>query len=236
MLKGKGETLTLYGAFSALSYIVLITFPMMVLLQTAPLLVIAFSSLKQIDQYLHGENSAPENDSSTLSIPSHDSEKRQELAPPITPSGVRHMFSLLDCTVGRDPTKDAILQDLNFKIAKSAFTYIIGPSSSGKTTLLEAILGELPLSGGSITRAIGKSDVAYAAQTPWIRNASVKSNIVQDSPMDEEWYFEVVRAVALERDLKEISRGPVGVGGTGLSGGQRQKVVSACPKCGLTLR
>lgn len=59
-----------------------------------------------------------------------------------------------------------------------------------------AILGELPLTSGSIDI---KGKVAYASQQAWIYNSSVRHNIIFGKDYDEHRYNEVIKACALER-------------------------------------
>jgi zinc/manganese transport system ATP-binding protein len=44
----------------------------------------------------------------------------------------------------------AVLRDVSFAIAPGEFIGVLGPNGSGKTTLMRAILGLLPLAGGSL--------------------------------------------------------------------------------------
>lgn len=221
-LSNSGQTLSLYQAFTALSFVVLITFPIGVLLQTAPLLVMALASLNQIDTYVRREQNSDPNVRSDVQASRQSTEKAVSSTTPKSSD----IFAALDCSLKYPSSKGLVLRELNFSATRSAFTFILGPSASGKTTLLEALLGELQPCTGSMSRAADAQDVAYMAQTPWIRNTSVKSNIVQGLSFDEKWYAEVIHAVALDKDLHQISRDQMGSAGAALSGGQKQKVVS----------
>lgn len=74
---------------------------------------------------------------------------------------------------------------------RGRFNLIVGPTGSGKTSLLMALLGELhyipngPDSFVSLPRAGG---VAYAAQESWVQNETIKDNILFGAPYDEERY------------------------------------------------
>ena len=72
-----------------------------------------------------------------------------------------------------------------------------------------------------------KGDVAYAAQSPWILNATLRENILFGRPMDEERYSKVIKACQLEHDLTLLEDGDltdIGEKGINLSGGQKARV------------
>lgn len=63
--------------------------------------------------------------------------------------------------------------------------------------------------------------MAYAPQTPWIRNATLRENILFGQPDKEEKFREVVRACSLEHDLEVLPNGElteIGEKGINLSG------------------
>jgi ATP-binding cassette, subfamily C (CFTR/MRP), member 1 len=124
----------------------------------------------------------------------------------------------------RDDT--IVLHNINFEGQASKFHVVIGPTWSGKTTLLQAILGELSLESGSASICIGS--ITYCSQTPWLQNLSIRDNIVAGIALDRSWYSRVVSAVALDADFPEIpdwDKSLIGRGGLALSGGQKQRVV-----------
>ena len=59
-----------------------------------------------------------------------------------------------------------------------------------------AILGELPLSQGSITV---KGKIGYASQQAWIYNGSLRQNIIFGNEYEEGRYNEVIAACALKK-------------------------------------
>ncbi len=127
---------------------------------------------------------------------------------------------------GWDKEKDPLLRNLNFQIERGKLTMIIGPVSSGKSTLLKGLLRETPQATGF--SRIDFRDAAYCAQIPWLTNGTVKENIIGDSHYDPKWYAAVVRACALEIDLAQFALREhtiIGSRGLALSGGQQSRVV-----------
>ncbi|KDR24429.1 putative multidrug resistance-associated protein, partial [Zootermopsis nevadensis] len=116
------------------------------------------------------------------------------------------------------------LTDVSLEVRPGGLVAVIGPVGSGKTSLLYAILKELPLSSGSIV--VGGS-LSYASQEPWLFTASVRQNILFGQPLDRNRYRQVVRACALELDFQQLPHGDrtiVGERGATLSGGQRARI------------
>ena len=56
---------------------------------------------------------------------------------------------------------------------------------AGKSSLLAALLGEMYNTGGTVTVA---GSTGYAAQDPWIQNATLRDNILMGSDFDQARY------------------------------------------------
>ncbi|KAJ6593252.1 multidrug resistance-associated ABC transporter [Mycena capillaripes] len=132
------------------------------------------------------------------------------------------------------------LKDLSVVFPEGELTIVTGPTASGKTALLLAVLGEMTsLPGGRIIMAknTGKIDahgnmhaISYAAQSPWLRHQSIKDNILFGYPFDEARYNEVIECCALRPDLDILDDGDgteIGEKGVSLSGGQKARVALA---------
>ncbi|KAJ3488046.1 hypothetical protein NLG97_g6273 [Lecanicillium saksenae] len=118
-----------------------------------------------------------------------------------------------------------ILQDVSLCIPAGSLAMVHGTVGSGKSAFLKALLGELGLDSGTIR--LRSKRVAYASQTPWIQNTTIRDNIVGLSPFDESRYQEVISACALDKDLAELPDGDqtmAGSNGCNLSGGQKQRL------------
>ena len=44
--------------------------------------------------------------------------------------------------------------------------------------------------------------IAYTAQSPWIRNRKIRTNIIYDQPFDPQRYADTIQACEFERDVK----------------------------------
>ena len=117
-----------------------------------------------------------------------------------------------------------ILNRVNMKVQSGELCAVVGRVAAGKSTLCSAILHETLLSEGEV-KLTGK--VAYAAQSAWIMNATVRDNILFGHAYDEERYHRVLQVCQLEHDLEMLDAGDlteIGEKGVNLSGGQRQRV------------
>ncbi|KAJ7367252.1 P-loop containing nucleoside triphosphate hydrolase protein [Mycena albidolilacea] len=116
---------------------------------------------------------------------------------------------------------------------RGGINLVVGPTGSGKTSLLMALLGEMhfiPSSPNSWYNLPRDRGVAYAAQESWVLNETIRSNIVFDTPFDEERYNKVLYQCALEPDLGLFQAGDqteVGEKGLTLSGGQKARLTLA---------
>ncbi|BFZ53008.1 ATP-binding cassette glutathione S-conjugate transporter ycf1 [Savitreella phatthalungensis] len=116
------------------------------------------------------------------------------------------------------------LRNIDFCGRKGQLTCIVGTVGSGKSSLLQACLGELHKRSGKVAVS-GK--VAYVAQNPWIMNASVRQNILFGHRFDPQFYEATISACALKDDLKALPDGDeteVGEKGISLSGGQKARL------------
>ncbi|KAJ1957036.1 hypothetical protein EC988_001038, partial [Linderina pennispora] len=147
------------------------------------------------------------------------------------------------------------LKSISAKFPSGGFSIITGPTGSGKSSLLSALVGEMKLTSGRIVLPVADAfladarhgsnyrdiitltrqqhiftDIAYVAQEAWLRNATIRENILFGSGYDQMRYEEVLRVCALKPDLRIFPAGDlteVGERGIALSGGQRQRVALA---------
>jgi ATP-binding cassette subfamily B protein len=130
------------------------------------------------------------------------------------------------------------IQNVSLQLEGGRFTAITGRVGSGKTTLVRALLGLLPVEGGEIRwndRTVSDPAgffvpprAAYVRQTPGLFSATLHENILLGLPEDR--LEQAVQASVLERDLPTLENGLgtlVGPRGVKLSGGQIQRAAAA---------
>uniref|UniRef100_A0A4W2EDZ4 Multidrug resistance-associated protein 4-like n=1 Tax=Bos indicus x Bos taurus TaxID=30522 RepID=A0A4W2EDZ4_BOBOX len=116
------------------------------------------------------------------------------------------------------------LQDLFFTARPGELLAVVGPVGAGKSSLLRAVLGELPPSQGQVS-VHGR--ITYVSQQPWVFSGTVRSNILFGKKYEEDRYEEVIKACALGEDFKLLEDGDetvIGDRGTPLSEGQKARV------------
>jgi ABC-type transport system involved in cytochrome bd biosynthesis fused ATPase/permease subunit len=124
---------------------------------------------------------------------------------------------------------EPVLKNINCEIKQGEFICIIGEVGSGKSSFLQAILNNmLPLSGISGNpRLYVNGSISYVSQIPWIRNATIRDNILFYQPYDEERYNKVIDLAQLRTDLDIFEAGDlteIGEKGVNLSGGQKARI------------
>uniref|UniRef100_A0A9L0S902 ATP binding cassette subfamily C member 9 n=1 Tax=Equus caballus TaxID=9796 RepID=A0A9L0S902_HORSE len=135
----------------------------------------------------------------------------------------------------------ATLSNIDIRIPTGQLTMVVGQVGCGKSSLLLAILGEMQTLEGKVHWSNSKSQprffslsrlysVAYAAQKPWLLNATVEENITFGSPFNKQRYKAVTDACSLQPDIDLLPFGDqteIGERGINLSGGQRQRICVA---------
>ncbi|KAF8601971.1 P-loop containing nucleoside triphosphate hydrolase protein [Ceratobasidium sp. AG-I] len=132
------------------------------------------------------------------------------------------------------------LKDISVVFPEGVLSIVCGPTGSGKSSLLAAILGEmdklegeayLPKEPTLVNEKTGLiMTVGYCAQVPWLEHESIKENILFGSPFDKERYEATVACCALQPDLDIFEDGDeteIGEKGVSLSGGQKARVALA---------
>lgn len=121
------------------------------------------------------------------------------------------------------------LVNINLSIREGELVGIVGTVGSGKSSFLNAVLGEMSLQSGTLS-AVKDKKIAYCDQRPWIVNATVRDNITFGSDLDEERLKRAIYVAAMEDDLKILQGGimcEIGERGINLSGGQKARACLA---------
>ncbi|MBZ3869802.1 ATP-binding cassette sub-family C member 9 [Sciurus carolinensis] len=119
----------------------------------------------------------------------------------------------------------ATLSNIDIRIPTGQLTMIVGQVGCGKSSLLLAILGEMQTLDGKVHwsnyakivvldpfinpvfcflfpfSSRNRYSVAYAAQKPWLLNATVEENITFGSPFNKQRYKAVTDACSLQPDI-----------------------------------
>lgn len=133
-----------------------------------------------------------------------------------------------------------------FNFPTGKLSLVCGPTGSGKSSFLHALLGEMDIVSGRVylpskvvlsTENVSKVDpefpslyldkVAYVAQQPFLQHASIRDNILFGLPYDAHRYRTTLYQCALNKDLTILPDGDrteIGEKGISLSGGQKQRV------------
>ncbi|KAM0751625.1 P-loop containing nucleoside triphosphate hydrolase protein [Meredithblackwellia eburnea MCA 4105] len=116
------------------------------------------------------------------------------------------------------------LRDITVEIPRGQLCAVVGAVGSGKSSLLQAMVGEMRRTKGEVT--FGGS-ISYCSQQAWIQNCTLKDNVLFGRPYDEVRYKQVIKDACLEADLAMLPSGDlteIGEKGITLSGGQKQRV------------
>jgi len=129
-----------------------------------------------------------------------------------------------ESAVVKKPVESFKLKDINIHIKKGSLTAIVGTVGSGKSSLINAIIGEMKREEGKITHG---GTFSYCSQQAWIQNATIRDNILFGKEYNEELYDSVIECCALAHDLEVFQDGDmteIGERGITLSGGQKQRI------------
>ncbi len=133
------------------------------------------------------------------------------------------------------------VQNISFRVQSGAVVGVIGPSASGKSSLVRAITGVWPLARGKVTLDGASLDqwpaeergthIGYMPQNSELFPGTIAENIARlASSADDEAIIAAARAAGVHDMIVALADGyetAVGDGGLNLSAGQRQRVALA---------
>ena len=206
------KPLTTDIVFPALTLFNLLTFPLSMLPMVITAIIEATVAVGRLTDYFTAEELQP------------DAVKRE---PAVDENG-DEAIRIRDATFtwNKEEAPNA-LEDISFSANKGELACVVGRVGAGKSSLLQAILGDLWKTKGDV---VIRGSTAYVAQTPWVMNASVKENIVFGHRFDPTFYDKTIKACALLDDIATLPDGDqteVGERGISLSGGQKARVTLA---------
>ncbi|KAE9593921.1 putative xenobiotic-transporting ATPase [Lupinus albus] len=201
-----GGELTPARAFTSLSLFAVLRFPLNMLPNLLSQVANANVSLQRLEELFLAE------------------ERNLKQNPPIVPGlpaiSIENGFFSWDAKAEK-PT----LSNINIEIPIGRLVAVVGGTGEGKTSLISAMIGELPpIADGNATI---RGTVAYVPQISWIYNATVRENILFGSDFEYERYWKAIDATALEHDLNLLPGRDfteIGERGVNISGGQKQRV------------
>lgn len=206
------EPLTVEIVFPALTLFNLLTFPLAILPMVITSIIEASVAVQRLTELFTSEEIQPDAIIVKPAVEEHGEES-------IT-------MRDLTATWNRHEGRNA-LKDINFSACKGELSCIVGRVGSGKSSFLQAILGDLYKVKGTVTV---HGSVAYVAQQAWVMNATVRENIVFGHRWDPAFYEKTVKACALIEDFGQLPDGDnteVGERGISLSGGQKARLTLA---------
>lgn len=150
-------------------------------------------------------------------------------------------ISLKDVAFRYASNDPLLFNSLNLEIQAGESVAIIGPSGTGKTTLLKLMLGLLPLEAGKIEadgvdiRHLGlrnyRQQIAAVMQEDALMSGTLAENIsFFDSQMDMQKVMGCAQLAGIHQDIAAMQMGYnalIGDMGSSLSGGQKQRVLLA---------
>jgi ATP-binding cassette subfamily B protein len=221
------QTITPGDFVAFISYLGLLTWPMMALGWVTNLIQRGRASLDRIDKILH---TAPEIRDRL------DARSMPDIRGRIVFNNVSFRYSAAE----NDPDGQA-LSEIDLAIEPGQILGIVGPPGSGKSTLIGLIprlydiqQGSIMLDGTDI-RTIKISDlrshIAFIPQEPFLFAGSIRENITFGNPdITDSLLDTAVREASLNDTISRLSDGydtVVGEKGVILSGGQKQRVALA---------
>ncbi|TWU72156.1 hypothetical protein ED733_003640 [Metarhizium rileyi] len=232
----KDGTLLTAQAFTAVALIALLVNPVIAFIQTLPNFLQTTGCFGRIQEYCNYADTAAQ-----AKTPSLDSDSNYIKNPDINDcvdefggfyeknDSVRLQDYFGGETFAWKDKGANVLTNIHLPVLSGGINVISGPTASGKSALLTALLGEMAASTRSQSRPISGS-VAYCAQNPWLENGTIRENILGVSEYDPIWYNKVVWACGLDVDLANAAKKDqfrIGSGGLNLSGGQKHRIALA---------
>ncbi|KAI0444796.1 putative ATP-binding cassette transporter [Xylaria telfairii] len=217
--------------FSSLILINLVANPLVFLLQTFTQIGAALGCCSRIQDFLQSEELFDSRERTHRSFDNDDAKDQfNSKMIKVKENDDSHSSPgkpVIEITNGCFGWDDKVLiKDVNLTLHKGEHVVITGAVGSGKSLLLQAIIGETQALSGSIRT--GDDRIAYCGQTPWLENSPARENAIRGAPDDAAWQEKVIDACALRELLEAKSTDEtIGSNGAKISGGERQRLALA---------
>lgn len=170
-----------------------------------------------------------------------DNEKSKKLNV-ILKSSKQKFLSIENLSYKYPGKKDFTLKDININLDKGNTVVITGSTGSGKTTLMNLMLGLLKPSEGNIfyygeniysLSRIWSNHISYVSQSCYLMDTSIKNNITfnfAQEKIDSEKLEKAINLSNLDKfvdSLPQRANTQVGNDGIKISGGERQRIAIA---------
>lgn len=193
-----------------------------------------------IQQVYMGWNSATVNRRSLFDVLDLLGQPDYSIEP--SPVTFKQSLTLLNITYHYPTTPDRpALEQIDLNIKKGQVVGIVGKTGSGKSTLVDLLMGLIPASEGDFLVDENRLDsesklrgwsslVAHVPQSIFLADCSIAQNIalgVCESEIDESKLRKAAKAAEIDGYINSLSGGyktEVGERGVRLSGGQRQRI------------
>ncbi len=149
-------------------------------------------------------------------------------------------FEVRNLSYRYNNNENTSIKNINFKIKANTITVLTGKIGTGKSTVLKSVIGLLDQQEGDLLwnkKIIERPKdfftpprVAYTPQVPYLLSTTIKENISQGYPVEEQDIEQAIFHAVFETDAKKLKDGLdtlLGTKGVNLSGGQRSRVAAA---------
>ena len=155
---------------------------------------------------------------------------------PAAAEGARIEFD--DVSFAYDEGSANVLDHISFSVRPGQTLAVIGPTGSGKTTLVKLLMRFQDVTGGAVkldgvdVRDIAQQDlhaaIGYVPQKSFLFTGTVRTNVAYGNPdmSDDEIReaLDIAQALDFVDGLEGGLDAPISQGGTNVSGGQRQRL------------
>jgi ABC-type multidrug transport system fused ATPase/permease subunit len=101
-----------------------------------------------------------------------------------------------------------LLEKINFTVKKGELIGIYGPTGSGKTCLLNAIMNNYDvIKDKDKEEPIINGDISFCPSQPWIMTETIKNNIIFYGEYNKDKYKTIIDLCCLNKDFQKLLEG-----------------------------